>query len=208
MYIHNKDLCNFQYQLVTAPALLPITVQDAKEQLNLSGNDDDVYIKTLINTATLFVEKFISRQLVTQTWALYADCFPYRQEIAIKKRPLSSVTTVEYYPSDWDKMAPRTTYAATNYTITQATEGRDAVIFRFEDSTWPDTYAIRQAVRIEFICGQAVADIPQDLKQAISMIVTFLFENRGDCCDENSLPGNIMALLQQYKRYNIGCCDG
>jgi len=198
--------CNFEYKLITPPTQNPITLSEAKAQLNITGSQDDIYIKSLILSATKFVEEYLNRQLVTQTWALYMDCFPCGQKIIIKKRPLASVVKVEYYPSDWNKVDARSLYAATNYFVPEFTEGKDSAIFRFDDSSWPDTFTVTQAVRVEFIAGQDPDDIPADIKQAILMAVTFLYENRGDCCSESSLPGSVMGILQQNRVYNIGCC--
>jgi len=197
--------CNYDYQLVTPPTQNPVSLDEIKMQLNITGTQDDVYLRSLNTAATKWVEKYINEVLVTQTWALFLDCWPNSNEIVIKKRPLQSVTNVNYYPADWNKSDPRSTYAATNYTVTEATQGKDALIFRFADASWPDLFQIRQAVRIEFIAGQEPADICADIKQAIAMIVTFLYENRGDCIDESTLPGAIFGILNLNKVYNVGC---
>jgi len=202
MYCYNS--CNYEYTLITPPSEFPVTLDEVKLQLNITGNEDDALLTTLIGTATEFVEKYLGRVLVTQTWGLFLSNFPIGNFISIAKRPLQSVTSVEYYPSDWNKSDPRLIFSNTNYLVTTATQGRDAGIELFSDSSWPNTYNIRQAILITFVAGQEPEDIPVAIKQAIMMIVAYLYENRGDC-DCCNLPQEIYAILNQYRIIRIAC---
>lgn len=64
---------------------------------------------------------------------------------------------------------------------------------------WPNTYSRREAVEITFTCGVAsVADIPEQYKSAIKILVAHLYENREltSQYEQKELPYSAWALLR------------
>lgn len=61
---------------VTPPAIEPVTLDEAKAHLRVDINAEDSLITRLISDAREWVERFLRRSLITQTWALYLDAFP------------------------------------------------------------------------------------------------------------------------------------
>ena len=61
---------------------------------------------------------------------------------------------------------------------------------------WPATLAEAQAVVIRFICGYAdSADIPAEVKAAILLKLSDLYENRGDVPAGDRFEAAMKALL-------------
>jgi uncharacterized phiE125 gp8 family phage protein len=202
--------CTYEYKLITPPASAPITVDAVKENLRIDASDtsQDAFIDRLIDAATGIAEQFLNRQLVTQSWVLFLADFHHHHHhhhhsnhhgIELRKRPFASLTKVEYYPTTWNKTDARTNFDTNQFFIPEATQGRDVRIVLFEDESFPDTFNVSQAVSVEFVAGQAVADISEDIKQALHLITAFLFENPGDCCDDCSCSIPAKTLLQQHR---------
>src|SRR5260370_28067499 len=62
--------------VVTPPAVEPITLDEAKLHLRVTGTDDDAYITGLITAARQYIEKEQNRAFITQTLLQTCDAFP------------------------------------------------------------------------------------------------------------------------------------
>ena len=62
--------------MVTAPAVEPVSLAEAKAQMRVDTSYDDTIIGTLITTARRSVEIITGQKLITQTWKYYLDRFP------------------------------------------------------------------------------------------------------------------------------------
>ena len=88
--------------LVTAPLVEPISLEEAKAHLRVSHDDDDAIIQLYIQAARSYIDGehgFLGRCLVTQTWLLTIDEFP-ADEIKIPLPPLQRVIEVAYDDPD------------------------------------------------------------------------------------------------------------
>src|SRR3954471_23227089 len=94
-----------------APAIEPVTLQEAKDFARVDGLEDDGLIASLIVTARQLAELATRRALITQTWVLKADAFPRARgnggwrfarrnapddSIRLPLPPLQSVTSIRY----------------------------------------------------------------------------------------------------------------
>ncbi|MCK4385369.1 MAG: phage head-tail connector protein [candidate division Zixibacteria bacterium] len=80
-------------KLKTAPAVEPVTLTEAKNQLRVDGAEDNALITALITTARQLAERDTKRAFITQTWKMYLDSVP--EEIEIPKPPLQSVESIK-----------------------------------------------------------------------------------------------------------------
>ena len=80
-------------KLKTAPAVEPVTLTEAKNQLRVDGAEDNALITALIKTARILIEKDARRALITQIWQMYLD--KADPEIEIPKPPLQSVESIK-----------------------------------------------------------------------------------------------------------------
>ena len=89
------------YKLKTLPLIYPITLDEAKSQVNATGSTyDDALISSLIVGAVNLTESYTWRPLVQQTWELYFDKDEVEETIYLNKTPLLSVVSVKYYNAD------------------------------------------------------------------------------------------------------------
>jgi uncharacterized phiE125 gp8 family phage protein len=98
-------------QLITPPAVEPVTLADARLHLKVDTTDDDALITRLITAARARAEWHTGRALNTQRWILWLDAWPPRGIIEIPLPSLQSVTSVTVYaPDDSATMLDPATY--------------------------------------------------------------------------------------------------
>jgi uncharacterized phiE125 gp8 family phage protein len=166
-----------QLSLVTAPADEPLTVEEARTHLRLSGTGEDGYIAALIAAARRQCEQKTGRCLVTQTWDVLYDSFAHadprcRGEIWLPRSPVQGVTHVKYY----DAAGVQQTWSSANYQLAQGTHPRLAPV---AGVFWPGTYERLQAVEIRLVCGYGdPAAVPEDLLQWMLVMIGHWYEHR------------------------------
>ena len=161
--------------LKTAPVLKPLTVEELKWHLYIVGDTTwDSHLETLIDAATAWVEQYMCRKLITQTWYAYYDSFP-NGDMYIPFGNLSSVTAIKY--TDIDD-AELTLSSANYYVDTKSVPGR---IVLKDGEVWPTT-TLRpyNPVEVEFITGYGAtyASVPADIKHAMKLLIGHWHENR------------------------------
>jgi len=191
--------------LASAPASEPVTLAELKSWLRVETTADDSDITALGLAARRLVESYLGRQLVTATWRLTLDGFPWPggwayleaptlfpdpHTIRIPKAPLQSVSTVEYY----DLGGTLNTLDAATYNVDAASDpGR---IILAMGKVWPVTKLMPAAVQITFVAGYgAAASVPEEVKLAIKMLAAHWYERRGDDGTQEELPLAVKSLL-------------
>jgi uncharacterized phiE125 gp8 family phage protein len=171
---------------VTAPAVEPLSLADAKSHLRISASDtsEDAYIANLIVAARQFVEAPIAPGLdiaiVTQVWDLFFDEFPSSplEYIDLSPPPLQSVVSVRYT----DVVNGLTTITLPNAAfIVDGGVARDA---RLVAATgWPTASLPRAdgvVVRIKVGFGDVAAAVPEAMVIILLQLVAAMHRNRGD----------------------------
>ena len=182
--------------LVTAPTAEPVTLEEAKNHLRVDITDDDTLIVSLILVARNVCEGINNHKFVTQTWNIFMDAFPGNNEFILPKSlsPLASVTHIKYTDED----SIQSTFNSSNYAVDIYSDpGR---IKLMSDANWPSDplYEIN-AVEIQVVVGYGDdADVPQEYKQAILLLLGHWYENReqvtvGEMARE--IPMGVEALL-------------
>lgn len=166
--------------LVTAPTVHALTVEEARIHLRLSASQGDTNELTrLICAAEERGEAATGRAYLTQTWELVLEDWPDADWIELPKAPLQSVTSVKYY----DTAGVQQTWAATNYTVSapagpRAARGRIGLAYGM---TWPSLYGQTIGnVTIRFVAGYgaAASSVPDLLKVAALLELGTLYANR------------------------------
>ncbi len=180
-FVYGRSL--HAYALVTGPAQEPITLDEARRQARIVGEDSDTLLRSYIVTARQEAETTMRRALFTQTWRHDLEEFEEVMPLPMAA-PLQSVTHVKYYDTD----GVLQTLSASYYEVdTLATPGR---IVRAPDVSWPALQADRRTgrVQITYVAGWVtVASIPEKIKQGIRMYVTYLDSDR----DGAEMFGNV-----------------
>ena len=157
----------------TAPATEPVTLDEAKAHLRVTGSADDTYITTLIKGARVASEILMGRALITQTWRYTSDKFPCGRVIKLEKGRIQSVTSVKYF----DSAGVQQTLSTDFYTVDTYSEPARVVLK--STKSWPDTADEPNAVEIIYIAGYGNAStVPQDIIQAILFLVGHFYANR------------------------------
>lgn len=159
------------------PDATPITAAEAKAHMNIDSDDDDTYIDSLIAAATQYVEKYIGRRLITQTWDLYRRDFPVGSiPLQIPYGPVQSITHIKYL----DTAGTLQTWSAANYELDAY-----ALVPKVSPAyglVWPMPRDFQNAVNIRYVAGygDAATDVIPNIKHALKMLVQTWFENRED----------------------------
>lgn len=208
--------------LVTAPTEEPITLAEAKLQLRIvddspSTNPEDTLITAMIVAARRACERHKEEGFVTQTWDLFLDKFPAYERtvqpdrcrwIEIPKGPLQYVESLTYKDSSGTLQVvsfidPSGTvlYETDEYIVDRARKrlclknGISWPETAYDGTTWPQVLNEPNAIALRFVCGYGpAADVPGDIKAAIKITLSWLYENRGDV-DPKKVPGAVEMLL-------------
>lgn len=193
--------------LVTAPTKEPVTLDEFKTFAKVTTdawNDD---FEGLISTASLDVEEFTGRQLVTATRKLFLDSFTDPKtncgllEIELKYPPLQSVTSVRYRDTngDWQTLLINDEYIVdTNGGgLTPDPISGLGRIYLPKDVEWPNTYDEPNSVEIIFVCGYPLnaanePTTPTELKTAIKFIARSMYYE----CDKPMAVRSIMGKFR------------
>jgi uncharacterized phiE125 gp8 family phage protein len=174
--------------LVTAPAIEPVDLASAKTHLRVDGTDEDVLITALITASREYCEGFQNRAYITQTWDLWLESFPSEDYIRIPLPPLQSVASVKYYGTDNAEY----TMAAADYFVDNKSEpGRLVLAY---GKSWPSlTLRPANGVVVRFVAGygDAAANVPQKVKQAMLLLIGHWYANR-----EAVLAGSISKEIE------------
>lgn len=178
----------------------PVTLTQANDQLRRDSSADDDYVNRLISAARNQFE-LDTDHIVTssQSWTLYLDVFP-EEEILIPKQPILSIASVKYYDTDGNLQ----TWGSSNYhTDIVSTKGR---VLTTSSTDWPDTQTDRpNAVEVAFTAGYADATtVADDIRQAILLLVSHLYENRQEVVtgvSVTALPMGYERLIARHRMY-------
>ncbi len=195
MTLHNMPRSSTT--LKTAATVLPLSMGEIKDYLGIGEDDEseDPSLIAALRAATLSVERYTRRTLLTTTWTMFMDRFPGRElpwwdgvrqfadtevtdlteAIIVPKSPLISVTHVKAHVQG----GTETTAAASTYIVDLASE--PARIALKVSQTWP-TDALRSinGVEVEFIAGYGPvgSDVPEDIRRALLIMIGDFHENR------------------------------
>lgn len=166
------------YDIVTAAASEPITLQEAKDFLRVDISDDDTLIEALITAAREMCEQYTRRILVTTTVDEYFDMFPnYRNAvdkdiIYLSRGPVASVTSVKYVNEIGSEQTVDSSYYVTD-TISEPARIAST-------AGWFATNGIINQVIVRYVVGTDVSAIPKPLIQGMLLIIADLYDNRHD----------------------------
>lgn len=185
--------------IYSEPAIEPVSIADAKDHLRVSGNDEDAYISSLITAARQQVENTCGRALITQTWDMWVDQFPYSMDyVDIPKAPLQSVTSITYV----DTAGATQTLSSSVYTVdSDSIPGR---VYLAYNQTWPDVRSQRKAVKIRYVAGYGPTkeDVPLPIRHAMLLLIAHFYENREPINIGNTvtpIPLAFESLLMPYR---------
>jgi len=194
------------YQITVQPATEPITTAEAKTHLRVDFSDEDDYIDTLITTARKYCESYTNKVFITQTWRQNLDIFP--NVFKLKVNPVISLTSIKYY--DTNEVQQTITDSSDNYQLDNLSDV--AKIHEGLVNSFPAVGSTINPIEIISVCGYGAADdVPSDIKHAIKLMVSHLYENRemvnvvvGGLAMQIEMPNVVKNLLAPYRVLTFG----
>lgn len=182
-------------ELVTAPTLEVVTLDEAKSHLFVIDGSYDEYIRTLIEAAREYVESYSRQSLVSTTWRQRLCGWPANGIIELYRPPLQSVTSVQYV----DESGTTQTFSSGSYAVDTASfPGR---ILRGYGVTWPSLRyeGVAHPVTVNFVAGRStVESVPSPFKHAMKLLIGWWFKQREEVNVgniANKVPVAARALL-------------
>lgn len=178
-------------QLVTAPAVTPISVDEVQEHLRGVPDVDDARLGRLILAAVAATETALRRSLINQSWLYSVDRFPVG-DLELPRGSLDSVSSVVYDDGDESEQ----TLSASVYEVDDRhVPGRVRLA---DGQSWPTTSGRPNCVRVEFVSGFGAApqDVPEPIRQSLLLQVEAIYDSRESMLDEKSAQ---WALIVPYR---------
>ena len=168
--------------LLTAPAVEPLSLAEAKAFLRVETGDDDDVIGALI----------------TQSWRICVDSWPDDGRLPILPAPLQTLTAARVY--NFDNVAQTLDTGA--FVLDK---GASALIFAPWALPAPGRVAAGIELDVTVGYGDAAIDVPEALRQAIRLLVAHWYENRGLVAAGTTvvLPSTVAALLAPYRMLSL-----
>ncbi len=184
--------------LTTPPAVSPVTVEQARAHLRVDETQEDALIASMIEAATRRVEFETAQALITQRWSLLRDCWPRDGILAIPLHPVQAVEEIRILTASGLQTA-----AAESYETDLAS--RPARIRALSGFPVPARRMNVIEVRLRAGHGDAPADVPAPLRQAILIIVAHWFEHR-EGHDETiraGIPAEARRIIESHREVRL-----
>lgn len=167
--------------LVTQPAVEPLSVDEVKKALQVDTSNDDQHISRLIKAARIMAEEYLKRSLVTQSWQLQYDLYA-PSVIALPKGPVQEVSFVKIISRDWsEKLIPESNY--------YLNASKESLVF--------DAAPMGQIIQIQYITGyKQISDIPETIKQGMLNHILNMYNNSSE---DKTLPTSSLELYEQFR---------
>lgn len=182
---------------VSAPAVDVVSLADFKAHARIDGSADDATAGAMVAAAIARVdgEGVLGRALVTQTWAQWSPGDV--SHLPLEMGPFQSLTSVEYY--DFDGFLQTATLA--DFRVER--RGWHRVLTPVPGKSWPAMQTRDDALKVTYVAGfgDASADVPQDIRQAILMLAAHFYEHREAVADAkmSAVPIGVDDLLGAHR---------
>ena len=183
----------------------PVTLIEAKLHLKLAttsaeavayASEDDL-LGRLITAARTQAEQETGRRFITQTLTYYLKQWPDERFIRIPYPPLQSAVVTYRLTGDDD-------YDNTLTTADVDIASEPGRIILQPNESWPSgTLYTDKPIKVTYICGYGLAvAVPENIKSAILLKLSDLYENRGEVVvgvSVGRIEGAVDSLLRQYQ---------
>lgn len=187
--------------LVTPPTLQVADLALAKAQCRISDDQtsEDGYLETLLAAGANYIEQYLNRGLLTQTWRLSLDGFCDRIRLP-RAAPFQSVTSVTYY----DTSGVLQTASTSLYLVHADAEPGLVTLAPYQ--VWPALQERERAVRVTYVTGWTSPHlVPAAIRHALLLLVEHWFLNREPAIVGTTvvnLPFAVEALLAPWRVFN------
>jgi len=169
------------WRLVTAPAVEPLSIAEARLQCRVEVGDEDAILREAIVGSRQDAEEYLNRGVITQPWSLalgdWFDVIPLPMAAPLQNDPDATPSTapvVTYYAAD----GTLTTLASSAFLVDVVSEpGR---LLRAPNRVWPALQSDRQQrVFITYTVGWTAPHlVPQRIRDGIAVMVRARYERQ------------------------------
>ena len=171
----------------------PITLVEAKTFLRVDGNNQDILIGDLIDTAAASIEQMTGLVCESRSITKVVDGFSAR--MPLHRAPVTAITAIAYVDANG---ADQTLNV--NQVDLRVFAGAP-VLVPASGVTLPDTDGSTGSVAITFTAGYATnADAPATLRTAARLLVSDMFDNRGV---NGEVPNRVADLLASLRLVDL-----
>src|SRR3954470_23202167 len=82
---------------IAEPLIDPVTLDEAKQYLRICNDHEDDLIRSLITSATAYVELKSRNALITQSWRLIRNAWPHNGQLVVAVGPVQAVTAARVF---------------------------------------------------------------------------------------------------------------
>ena len=194
------------YRITTPAASQVISTAEAKTHLRVDISDDDTYIDTLIATATKLCEDYTNRAFITQTITQEFDYFT--SPLMLKVNPVISLTSLKYYDTDENQQ----TITDNTANFQKDFNSDNAAIYSGLTNSFPSIGDTINPIEAIYVAGYGAASaVPDNIKHAIKLMVSHLYENRemvnvpiASMASNIPMPQAVKHLLAPYRLKHFG----
>ena len=201
------------------PAVEPVSLGEAKDQLRIDGDSDDALLSLYIQSAREQCEEVTGLALIEQQWRMTLDQWPGQGEpwwdgvkqmaiselrssarpfwVILPRYPLIDAESVTTYDQNGD---PSTVDLSDFVVDREQQPGR--LVLR-NTATWPIALQRANAVEIDYTAGFGpdADSVPAALRVALLQMVATLYEHRGDDCsaEDAMRRSGALAVFNRWK---------
>lgn len=181
--------------LLAGPATEPVTLAEAKAFLRVDDGAEDALIATLVAAARLHIEATTGRALLSQSWRVVLDAWPQERAVRMPVSPLIGITSVTAY----DQAGGAHPIGLAQF----QTEAAPARLLLPPMVDGMPALRQRQGIEIDYTAGYGAAagDVPDDLRQALLVLVGAWFEHRDSASE--AMPAGFERLVAPYRRIRL-----
>lgn len=150
-----------------------------------NGTAEDEKIDRLRKVSYRMAERATWRAHIPQQWTLVIDRFPC-WDIEIPKAPLLSVDEITYVDTNGDEQTLTASPAQFDVTAPSGPKAGRGSVRPLVNQVWPTTRYQRDAVRITFTAGYALAGspalatVPEDIDEGRLLVIGELYKQRSE----------------------------
>lgn len=180
--------------LIAHPTSEPLSLAEAKGFLRIEHDDDDTVIETMIIAARTHIETLTRCAMIAQTWRFIRDSWPDEGRIALRRGPLLSIEDVRIFNSE----GIASSLDSESFVIDRAANVVASPVW-----TLPVPGRVIAGIEIDAVLGfgGAADAVPEDLRQAMRLLVAHWYEHRGleHGTSGARLPVQVNALISPYR---------
>lgn len=178
------------YQIITYPTALPVTIQEAQLSARVDGNELDPKLALSIKSIVSRAEHLMRRSVMEQVWQAKASSFP--SAIRLINPPIIDVQWIKYL----DASGIEQTLDPSMYYVDIGDETHI-----YPKTSWPQTLDVPGAVKVLYKCGFGTLPdhVPAGIRDYVLATLAEQFDPNQKAGMDLTKPSFVESMLDRYK---------